>query len=283
LTTEGLNEALLNETNPEVLNELYKLINMQNQENTLSNNQDPSFNSTLMTPDSLINGTNSPLHPELVPTLNNSNSNNNIYNMISPLNKDDLIVPSEYDAISDATTDPNLLLMMNNQNPNKNLALLNQQPLNTIDPSLIGPSTSAGLPNTVPATLPNSTIDQNSLLNMSLLNSMPSTFSNIQPQPALTSPGMPNIDSNLYQLNTINQINPVQSATLAKPIVSGSMDYRSNTTKEKSQPITDQLFNDMIQMLHQQQNLDGNDEDDLLIQQINKLICNWLTLFFSSI
>jgi len=269
LSTEDLSEALLNDTNPELINELYKLINIQNQETALTNSQDPSFNSALLTPDSLLNGTSSPLNPDLISNINqSSSSSNNLYNIITPIQKDNIIEYDLNNTIPNGATDPNLLLMMNNQNPNKNLAILNQQSLNTIDPSLIGPSTSANLPNAVPATLPNTTIDQNPLLTMSLLNSMPTTFNNIQPQPALASPGMPNIDNNLYAMN---QLTP-QTATLAKPIVSGSMNYRSqNTTKdEESIPISDELFNNMINMFHQQQaNVDG-DEDDRLIQNINK-------------
>ncbi|ORX56469.1 hypothetical protein BCR36DRAFT_409666 [Piromyces finnis] len=274
LTADDINEDILNGANPEILNELYKLINMQTQENALTNGQDPSFNPALMTPDSIINGANSPLNPELVQPLNNTGSNNNVYNIINSFQKDDLIVPNSYElnnTIPNSTSNTNLLLMMNNQDPNKNLALLNQQPLNTIDPSLIGHS-SASIPNTTPVNIPSSTsttIDQSSLLTMSLLNGMPSTFSNIQPQPALASPGMPNIDNNLYQFNTLNQLNTLHSSTLTKP-VNGNMNYRSQTvTKEKRQPISDQLFADTIKILHQQQNLD-NGEDDILIQQINK-------------
>jgi len=269
LTTEGLDEALLNETNPEILNELYKLINMQNQENALASSQDPSFNPALLTPDSLLNSTSSPLNPDIVSSITNSSSSNNLYDMINPVQKENIIVPSEeYASIPNSTTDPNLLLMMNNQNPNKNLAILNQPTMNTIDPTLIGPSTSAGLPNAVPATLPNTTIDQNSLLTMSLLNGMPSTFTNIQPQPALASPAMPNIDNSMYQINAMNQLTP-QPVTISKPIVSGSMNYRESI-KEKNQPINDELFANMIHTLHQKETNDGYDEDDLLIQQINR-------------
>lgn len=271
LTTEGLDEALLNETNPELLNELYKLINMQNQENALASNQDPTFNTTLLTPDSLLNSTSSPLNPAMVTSISNSSSSNkNLCNMISPIQKDNIIVPSEYElnsTIHHSTADPNLLLMMDNQDPNKNLAMLNQPSLNTIDPALIGSSTSAGLPNAVSAALPNTTIDQNSLLTMSIFNNMPSTFSNIQPQPALASPA---IDNGMYQLNPINQLTP-QTTTISKPIINGSMEYRQGTTvKDESQPITDEFFANMIQKIHQQQTNEGIDEDDIFIQRINK-------------
>jgi len=249
LTANGLNETLLKDSHPEMINDIYKLINMENTENTLTNNQDSSLNPALLTPDSLLHGANSPLNPELVPA-----SNSQLYNIISPLHKDDLIVPSEFElnnTVPNGPTDPNILLMMNNQNPNKNILLNQQQIGTTIDPALIGPSTSAG---PIPAYLPNTTIDQNSLLTMSLLNNMQ--------QPTLLSQEIPNIDNNVYQLNQYSQMN---QPTMVKP-VSGHMNYRTNQVKEQSQPINDAFFNNVIQMINQSE---SNEEEDI-IQQINK-------------
>jgi len=293
LPSNNINENMLSDNNPDILNELYKLINVQNPElmayqdgtipqkdNTIPitniNNQE-SFNSNLITPNSVINSTcdSSPLCSEIVSSnanqnilsnINNTNSNSELYNILTPLQKDNIVIPNNFEIGSSipttSSTDPNLLLLMNNQNnQNKDLTqmLLNQQ-LNTINPDLMVNNTET-INNTLTATLPNQSIDHNSLLAMSMLNNVAPT--NIQP-----STEIQNINNNIYALNGL-ELNTVNS-NLSKPIVSGSMNYRTEAVKEKSQPITDELFNNMIQMLHQQNNLDGNDEDDLLIKQINQ-------------
>jgi len=216
-----IDENLLAETDPEVLNELYKLLNMQNQETTLSN---PS----LMTPDSLISSTSSPL----VQSMSGSDPSNNMYSMI------------DYNNVPNTQANPNNVLLMNGHNNNQ--ALLNQQHLNTINPALINPSTSEVLPNTVSATLPSQTIDQNSLLTMSMLNNIPVTYGNMQQHPVITpaalSPniGMQGINNNLYPMNNLH---PATAGY--KPMVNGNMNYGA-------------------QAMHQQQ----LDEDEIF-QQIN--------------
>jgi hypothetical protein len=284
--TNLIEESILSGSDPEVLNELYKLLNIQNPElvnypdsnqppkdNTLQipdvQNQDPQFNPALMTPNSLMSNASPNLsnttNQELLSAINSSNPSNDIYNMISPLQKDNLVIQNN-DYNANSTTDPsnqNLLLLMNEQNQQKNnltqSILEQQQQLNSINPPLVG---ALGSNN---AALPNTAIDQNSLLTMSLYNSIPATY-NMQ-QPTLTSASdMQNLNNNLYTLNTLQVNNPA-----TKPIVSGSMNYRTEPVKEKNQPISDELFNNVIQLLHQQQtNLDVNDEDDILIQQINQ-------------
>jgi len=305
LSLSGIDENLLAETDPEVLNELYKLINMQNQENSISN-------PALMTPDSLISSTSSPLVQSMSSSDHSSNMSSNIsgtmYNVINPLPN-----PNDYNTVPNGTTNPNGILLMND--PNSNPAILQQQQLNTINPALINPSTtnpalinptntnsalinptntnpalinqtntnptlinpsttdvlpntiSQPLPNTIPSTIPNQAIDQNSLLTMSMLNNIPATYSNMQ-HPTLTQTaaitpqvGIQGMNNHLYQVNVLHP------ASIPKPY----MDYRTDVKVEKSQPITDELFTNMIQMLHQQQqgNIEG-DEDDLLIKQINQ-------------
>jgi len=292
LSTDGINESLLSQTNPEILNELYKLINIQNPElmayqngmlspkdNTLPitnlTNQDSSLNSTLLTPNSLINSNcnSTTLCSDL--TTNNevlSATNDSLYNVIPSMPKENIVIPNNFEINSSIqttdTTDPNLLLLMNDQNnPNKELAqaLLNQQQLNAINSNIIGSTNSEVLQNTLTASLNNQAIDQNSLLAMTMLNNVPSSsFENIQPSTA-------NINNSLYSINGLDMNNGI-NANISKPIVNGRMNYRTAAVKEKTQPITDELFNNMIQLLHQQQqdNIDGNDEDDLLIQQINQ-------------
>jgi len=193
-----IDENLLAETDPEVLNELYKLLNMQNQDTTLSN---PS----LMTPDSLISSTSSPL----VQSMSSSDPSNNMYSMM------------DYNTVPNAQADPNNVLLMNGHNNNQ--ALLNQQHLNTINPALINPSTTEVLPNTISSTLPNATMDQNSLLTMSMLNNIPVTYGNIQQHPVITpaalSPniGMQGMNNNLYPMNNLH---PATAGF--KPMVNGA-------------------------------------------------------------
>jgi len=303
LSTNGINEHILSDNNPEVLNELYKLINVPNsdlvtyqdgvipqKENVIPisnvNNQETSFNSNIITPNSVINSTcdSSPLcsniassasNQNILSTINNANSNNELYNMLSPLQKDNIVIQDNFEIGSSvpttSTTDPNLLLLMNNQNSqNKDLAriLLNQQELNTINSNLMVTSTEA-INNSLTANMSNPSLDQNSLFTMTMLNNAtPSTFSNMQQSTLSSTSDIQNINNDLYTLNGL-ELNGVNS-NLSKPIVSGSMNYRSESVKEKSQPITDELFSKMIQMLHQQQNnIDVNDEDDLLIRHIN--------------
>jgi hypothetical protein len=285
LSTDGINESLLSQSNPEILNELYKLINMQNSElmayqNGLlspkdSTNQDSSINSILLNPSSLINSNcdSTTLCSDLTTSNDVLNTNNDsLYNVIPSMQKESVVIPNNFEINSSIsttdTTDPNLLLLMNDQNnPNKDLAqaLLNQQQLSTINSNMIGSTNSEVLQNTLASSLNNQAIDQNSLLAMTMLNNVPNqSFENIQPSTA-------NIDNGLYSINGLEMNNDI-NANISKPIVNGRMNYRTEAVKEKAQPISDELFNNMIQLLHQQQqaNLDGNDEDDLLIQQINQ-------------
>jgi hypothetical protein len=269
-----MNENILSESSPELMSELYKLMNIPNpelmtypdgtqippKENNLpmTNNINPN----MMTPNSLIDSASSPLCSDVV----QNNSNSSLFNMISPLQKDDIIIPNEYPAVpATAPANPNFIIF--DQNPNKNIqpTIINQPNL-AINPSMV--SNPGAIPNTITATIPpQQPMDQNSLLAMSMINNVPTTFASIQ-QPTMTpAANIPTMNNNVYAVNGLPMSNPV------KPIVSGSMNYRTQQPiKEKSQPITDELFNNMINMLHQQQNtnnLDGNDEDDLLIQQIN--------------
>jgi len=271
-----LNENILSESSPELMNELYKLMNIPNPElmaypdgtippkenalpiTNINNQEQQTFNPNIMTPNSLIDSTSSPLCSDVV----QNNSNSSLLNMINPLHKDDIIIPNEYPAVQTAAdpTNPNYIIF--NQNPNENLqsSIINQPNIALNANIVTNPAT---LPSTITATIPpQQSIDQNSLLAMSMMNNVPTTFANIQ-QPTLT----PEINNNIYTVNGL----PIGDTV--KPIINGSMNYRTQQpVKEKSQPITDELFNNMINMLHQQQsnsNLDGLDEDDLLIQQIN--------------
>jgi len=246
--TNFINESLLSGSSPELINEIYKILNMQNQElanysdgsdqppkdNTIQipnvHTNDPSFNPALMTPNSLLS-TSSPninselvsntTNQELLSAINNSSQSNDIYNILSPLhNVNQTTVPSNQN-----------ILIMNEQNPHKNLeqTILNQQLVNA--------------QNSNNAALPNTAIDQNSLLTVSLFNNnIPATVQ----QPHLTPPEIQNMNS-LYTLN---------------PMISGSMNYRTETVNEDSQPMNDEFFNNMVQLI--------NDEDYQLKQQYIK-------------
>jgi len=300
--SNGINENMLSESNPEILDEIYKLMNIQNPElvayqnntvpskdNTLpitSISNQESINSNLIPTNSVLNSNSTPICSEIISSgsndvlasINNS-TNTSLYNMVGPIQKENIVIPSNYEVNTviptTSTADPNLILLMNEQN-NPNQVLINQQPLNTINQNMIGSTNPEVIQNSLTTPLTNQPIDQNSLLAMTMLNNVPSTsYENIQPSTITAAPApaptIQNIDNNLYALNGLelnNNVNP----NLSKPIISGSMNYRTEAVKEKSQPISDELFNNMIQMLHKQQqpNIDGTDEDDLLIKQLNQ-------------
>jgi hypothetical protein len=297
--SNGINENMLSESNPEILDEIYKLMNIQNpelmayQNNTIPSKDSTlpitnisaqeSINSNLITSNSVMNSNSAPLCSEIISSgsnnevlasLNNS-TNNSLYNVVGPMQKENIVIPSNYEVNTvvptTSTTDPNLILLMNEQN-NPNQVLLNQQPINTINQNIIGSTNPEVMQNPLTTPLTNQPIDQNSLLAMTMLNNVPSTsFENIQPSTIAAPTTIQNIDNNLYALNGLELNNNINH-NLSKPIISGSMNYRTEAVKEKSQPITDELFNNMIQMLHKQQqpNIDGGDEDDMFINQLNQ-------------
>jgi len=272
LPSNVINEPLLSEINPEVLDELNKYLNMQNPD---VHTQDPSFNSALLAPESLMDSAHSPLPPELVttpnPNLLHPNPNTHMYHMLSPLHKDDLMIPNNIEMNNTVPPpNPDLLFLMNGQNdPNKHLtqSLFNQQQhLNTVNPALVNPSTSETIPNTISSTLPNSTIDQN-MLTMSMLNNIP--VYGAMPPPTHPVPGMSNMDSNT--LNTFQINNP---AGLNKPMVP-SVTYPSDPTKEEgNQPLMDEhlknVFIELLRQKGQQQQQQNVDDYNQLIQHISR-------------